>query len=252
MGPNNNDSFASWNRQFTMAFGLVGMHPVTDKFIPMMATHWSVQPDQKTIYFKLDPGCAMCSDGKNDHRGRLCLHLEDDAVEVHRRSVLQHLCGGVFRIRRQDRRLHDPHRRQAPELAAALTITSLLPDAEAHDRARRHLGHADEQRAADRDRSLCRLRHEARRVRDLQADPELVGRQEALLHRPVQFRPDHASRDPSRARARLSPAGRTRHDGRAVRARTGTRSIRSRRSPMAGSGGRACSWTRPQASAASR
>jgi len=63
MGPNNNDSFASWNRAFTLAFGLVGMHPVTDKFIPIMATHWSVQSDQKTIYFKLDPD-AKFSDGE--------------------------------------------------------------------------------------------------------------------------------------------------------------------------------------------
>src|SRR5215467_14862127 len=31
MGPNNNDFFASWNRQFTTAFSLVGQHPVTDK-----------------------------------------------------------------------------------------------------------------------------------------------------------------------------------------------------------------------------
>jgi microcin C transport system substrate-binding protein len=60
-GPNNNDSFASWNRAFTL-WSLVAMHPVTDKFIPMLATHWSVQKDQKTIYFKLDPD-ARWSDG---------------------------------------------------------------------------------------------------------------------------------------------------------------------------------------------
>ena len=46
-----------------MAFTLVDMHPVTDKFIPMMATHWSVQDDQRTIYFKLDPD-ARFSDGE--------------------------------------------------------------------------------------------------------------------------------------------------------------------------------------------
>jgi microcin C transport system substrate-binding protein len=63
MGPNNNDFFASWNRAFTSAFSLVTQHPVTDKFIPLMATHWSVQKDQKTIYFKLDPD-ARWSDGK--------------------------------------------------------------------------------------------------------------------------------------------------------------------------------------------
>jgi microcin C transport system substrate-binding protein len=63
VGPNSNGTFAWWNRAFTMAFTLVSMHPVTDKFIPMMATHWSVQPDQKTIYFKLDPD-ARFSDGE--------------------------------------------------------------------------------------------------------------------------------------------------------------------------------------------
>ncbi len=63
MGPNNNGTFAWWNQAFTALFGLVGRHPVTDKFIPIMATHWSVQKDQKTIYFKLDPD-AKFSDGK--------------------------------------------------------------------------------------------------------------------------------------------------------------------------------------------
>jgi microcin C transport system substrate-binding protein len=61
-GPNNNDSFASWNRAFTIGFSLVAMHPVTDKFIPMLATQWAVQSDQKTVYFKLDPD-ATWSDG---------------------------------------------------------------------------------------------------------------------------------------------------------------------------------------------
>jgi len=63
MGPNSNDAFASWNRLFTMNFGLVIRHPVTDRFIPMMATHWSVQDDQRTIYFRLDQD-ARFSDGE--------------------------------------------------------------------------------------------------------------------------------------------------------------------------------------------
>jgi microcin C transport system substrate-binding protein len=62
MGPNSNDAFAGWNRAFTMHFGLVGRHPVTDRYIPVMATHWSVQDDQRTIYFRLDPD-ARWSDG---------------------------------------------------------------------------------------------------------------------------------------------------------------------------------------------
>ena len=63
VGPNSNDAFASWNRLFTMDFPLVGRHPVTDRFIPLMATHWSVQDDQQTIYFRLDPD-ARFSDGE--------------------------------------------------------------------------------------------------------------------------------------------------------------------------------------------
>ncbi len=62
MGPSSNDAFAGWNRAFTMAFGLVMLHPVTDRFIPMMASAWSVQEDQRTIYFRLDPD-ARFSDG---------------------------------------------------------------------------------------------------------------------------------------------------------------------------------------------
>ncbi len=63
MGPNSNDAFAGWNRTFTMNFGLVMQHPVTDNFIPLMATHWSIQDDQRTIYFRLDPD-ARFSDGE--------------------------------------------------------------------------------------------------------------------------------------------------------------------------------------------
>jgi microcin C transport system substrate-binding protein len=63
MGPNSNDSFAGWNRAFTWDFTLVRRHPVTGRYIPKMATHWSVQDDQRTIYFRLDPD-ARWSDGE--------------------------------------------------------------------------------------------------------------------------------------------------------------------------------------------
>lgn len=62
-GPNSNGVFAWWNRAFTIAFGLVSIHPVTENFYPVMATYWSVQEDQRTIYFKLDPD-ARFSDGE--------------------------------------------------------------------------------------------------------------------------------------------------------------------------------------------
>lgn len=62
-GPNNNDIFANWSREYSLDIRLVDRHPTTDKFIPIMATHWSIQPDNKTIYFKLDPD-ARWSDGE--------------------------------------------------------------------------------------------------------------------------------------------------------------------------------------------
>lgn len=62
-GPNSNDMFANWNRSFSTDFALVGRHPVTDRFIPILATHWSVQPDHKTIYYKLNPDVRW-SDGQ--------------------------------------------------------------------------------------------------------------------------------------------------------------------------------------------
>ena len=62
MGPNANDMFANWTHEFSLKFSLVRQHPVTDNYIPWMATHWSIQPDQRTIYFRLDPD-ARWSDG---------------------------------------------------------------------------------------------------------------------------------------------------------------------------------------------
>jgi len=64
VGPNANGSFAVWLRQFAlMELGLVARHPSTDNYIPILATHWSIQKDQKTVYYKLDPN-ATWSDGK--------------------------------------------------------------------------------------------------------------------------------------------------------------------------------------------
>jgi len=63
IGPNSNDAFAGWNRTYAMDFGLVNRHPTTRNFIPWMATHWSIQPDNKTVYYKLDPD-ARWSDGE--------------------------------------------------------------------------------------------------------------------------------------------------------------------------------------------
>lgn len=63
VGPNSNDTFAAWNRSYTMDFVLVNRHPITDHYIPWMATHWAARDDHKTVYFKLDPA-ARWSDGR--------------------------------------------------------------------------------------------------------------------------------------------------------------------------------------------
>ena len=62
VGPNSNDIFSGWNRLSCLNFSLVERHPDTLEFIPELATHWAVMPDQKTIYFKLDPDVTF-SDG---------------------------------------------------------------------------------------------------------------------------------------------------------------------------------------------
>lgn len=63
IGPNANDAMAGWRRSFTMDFGLITLHPTTDNIIPILATHWAVMDDNKTLYFKLDPD-ARWSDGE--------------------------------------------------------------------------------------------------------------------------------------------------------------------------------------------
>lgn len=62
-GPNSNDAFAGWNRAYTLEFPLVKRHPTTDNYIPWVATHWSVQSDNRTVYYKIDPD-ARWSDGE--------------------------------------------------------------------------------------------------------------------------------------------------------------------------------------------
>src|SRR6266550_4691827 len=41
---------------------LLGLHPTSLQYLPMLATHWQVSPDKKTFRFRLDPN-ARFSDG---------------------------------------------------------------------------------------------------------------------------------------------------------------------------------------------
>ena len=50
-GPNSNSGgFVGYNRKYAF-WGLVTRHPNTSKFLPELATHWSLAKDKKTAYF---------------------------------------------------------------------------------------------------------------------------------------------------------------------------------------------------------
>lgn len=63
LGPNSNEMWANWRRNYTEGPGLVGRHPQTDEHIPGMAIEWAVSDDNKSVYYKLDPK-AQWSDGR--------------------------------------------------------------------------------------------------------------------------------------------------------------------------------------------
>lgn len=60
-GPNSNGSFRG-EIYDNINFGLVGIHPLTDKAIPALACEWARGADGRTVFFKLDPD-ATFSDG---------------------------------------------------------------------------------------------------------------------------------------------------------------------------------------------
>lgn len=63
VGPNSNDMFANYNRLTHTDMTLVARHPTTDHYIPLLATHWAVMPDHRTVVYKLDPDVRW-SDGR--------------------------------------------------------------------------------------------------------------------------------------------------------------------------------------------
>ena len=60
VGPDSNGSFAHYTRGNQLS--LVHIHPNTDEFVPVLATHWAFDADGKTVYYKLN-GLAKWSDG---------------------------------------------------------------------------------------------------------------------------------------------------------------------------------------------
>jgi microcin C transport system substrate-binding protein len=61
VGPNSNSGFRA-KLYDEISMGLLNMHPVTGKLIPCLADRWSEAPDQRTVFFHIDPD-ATYSDG---------------------------------------------------------------------------------------------------------------------------------------------------------------------------------------------
>jgi microcin C transport system substrate-binding protein len=62
-GPNANEYFANYSRPYSSDIALVWRHPTTDRHIPILATHWAIGEDHRTVYYRLDPD-ARWSDGQ--------------------------------------------------------------------------------------------------------------------------------------------------------------------------------------------
>lgn len=61
LGENSNNSFRGYHYD-DIEMGLVGLHPETGAVIPGLAREWAVGPDNRTVYYRLDPA-ATYSDG---------------------------------------------------------------------------------------------------------------------------------------------------------------------------------------------
>jgi microcin C transport system substrate-binding protein len=56
-GPNSNNSFRG-ELYDNIELGLVDLHPETGELIPGCAKQWAIGPDQRTVFFRLDPDAA--------------------------------------------------------------------------------------------------------------------------------------------------------------------------------------------------
>ena len=61
VGPDSNGSFATYTRANNL--GLVGIHPNTLDYYPVLATHWAFGDDGRTVYYRLNED-ATWSDGE--------------------------------------------------------------------------------------------------------------------------------------------------------------------------------------------
>ncbi|MCB1203028.1 MAG: ABC transporter substrate-binding protein [Verrucomicrobiae bacterium] len=61
LGENANNAFRGYHYD-DIEMGLVNLHPETGNVIPALAAEWAISPDNRTVYYRLDPGAAY-SDG---------------------------------------------------------------------------------------------------------------------------------------------------------------------------------------------
>ena len=61
LGENSNSSFRGYQYD-DVEMSLINLHPETGRVIPCVAKEWAVSPDNRTVYFRLDPD-ATFSDG---------------------------------------------------------------------------------------------------------------------------------------------------------------------------------------------
>lgn len=61
LGENANNAFRGYHYD-DIEMGLVNLHPETGSVIPALAAEWAISPDNRTVYYRLDPG-ATYSDG---------------------------------------------------------------------------------------------------------------------------------------------------------------------------------------------
>jgi microcin C transport system substrate-binding protein len=54
LGENSNSSFRSYHYD-DVEMGLISLHPETGKIIPAIAKEWAISPDNRTVYYRIDP-----------------------------------------------------------------------------------------------------------------------------------------------------------------------------------------------------
>jgi microcin C transport system substrate-binding protein len=81
-----------------IAMGLVGVHPITDKFIPALAKQWAIGEDGRTVFYKIDPD-ARYSNGEKvrakDFMIGLYVRLSDNVNDPYSKQYYKAQFGNI-------------------------------------------------------------------------------------------------------------------------------------------------------------